>query len=392
MPVFPLKLHVLQIPCSNIHNSISWGSLEKMVKYTQFQPNIVLWSYHRPMENKCPSYAVLSSNPRNVHSKASLISVDEVETSGPGKHFLSKLDIHSIEKQDYSGEAQLDGYDCSDILSVDNDRKRRKRKHGNKGKIPWNKGKQHPEETCVLIKRRTIEALRDPQVRKKMSEHPLAHSDETKAKISTSLKKLWGTRLRWKRLGQKFFISWAYDIAKAAKTGASDQEELDWDSYEKLKEELTVQKLQHDMDKANAKEQAKIERARAKATKMVRFAQKKIEREWKAKAREEAKRKRLGKSTRRKEWSSISKTMTLKRRLTKLRKKKAIKGQWISQGDALISPNPTWEKLDAEFIKRENVPREFSLAEQIQSAKSKKMESMDGVLAAPSAGRSLTNP
>ncbi|KAG6424468.1 hypothetical protein SASPL_114886 [Salvia splendens] len=44
--------------------------------------------------------------------------------------------------------------------------------HGNKGRVPWNKGRKHSEETRERISRKTKEALKDPKVRKKMSEAP----------------------------------------------------------------------------------------------------------------------------------------------------------------------------------------------------------------------------
>lgn len=43
----------------------------------------------------------------------------------------------------------------------------RRRKIGlaNKGKVPWNKGRKHSEETREIISQRTKEALRNPKVK-----------------------------------------------------------------------------------------------------------------------------------------------------------------------------------------------------------------------------------
>ncbi|KAK7317816.1 hypothetical protein RJT34_02370 [Clitoria ternatea] len=108
----------------------------------------------------------------------------------------------------------------------------------NKGKVPWNKGKKHSAETRELIKQRTLEALRNPKVRKKMAEHPNSHSDQIKAKISNSLRRVWHERLKSKRSGDQFVLSWEQCLANAAKKGGSGQEELDWDSYDKIKQQL----------------------------------------------------------------------------------------------------------------------------------------------------------
>jgi hypothetical protein len=57
----------------------------------------------------------------------------------------------------------------------------------------------------------------------------------------------------------------------------------------------------------------------------------------------------------------------------------------ISQGASSPSLSRAWEKLNAEISKREKVPRETSLADQIQAAKNKKTESNTRkALAAPS--------
>ncbi|XP_028755512.1 uncharacterized protein LOC114714894 [Neltuma alba] len=113
----------------------------------------------------------------------------------------------------------------------------------NKGKVPWNKGRKHTAETRERIKQRTLEALRDPKVRNKMSEHPRTHSDQSKAKISSSLRRVWQKRLKSKRLKEQFYLSWAESIANGAREGGIDQEELDWNSYDKIKQQLERHQL-----------------------------------------------------------------------------------------------------------------------------------------------------
>jgi hypothetical protein len=66
----------------------------------------------------------------------------------------------------------------------DSDRKikeeERRRKIGlaNKGKVPWNKGRKHSEDTRRRIKQRTIEALTNPKV-KSSSEEDVRSSTTT---------------------------------------------------------------------------------------------------------------------------------------------------------------------------------------------------------------------
>ena len=73
--------------------------------------------------------------------------------------------------------------------------------------------------------------------------HQPSCSDQIKAKISYSLRRVWQERLKLKRLGEKIFLSWEQSIANAARKGVSDQEELDWDSYSKIKQQLELQQL-----------------------------------------------------------------------------------------------------------------------------------------------------
>jgi len=128
--------------------------------------------------------------------------------------------------------------------------------------------------------------------------------------------------LKWRRLRERFFLSWSKSIARAAKEGGIDQQELDWDGYDKIEEEITLKQLQGAIEKAKAEERAKrtVEReAKEREEKMARVAQKREKREEKVKAREEAKRKAHRESKRKtEESSSVARKLTLKRRLTKV--------------------------------------------------------------------------
>ncbi|GFP78648.1 hypothetical protein PHJA_000008400 [Phtheirospermum japonicum] len=260
--------------------------------------------------------------------------------------------------------------------SVDNEddkeiQRRIKIGRGNKGKVPWNKGRTHSEETRERIRRRTKEALKDPKVRKKMSEAPRALSNQTKAKIRTSLTSLWGTRLKWKRSREKFLQSWAESIVTAAKKGGIGEQELDWDSYDKLKQEIALLQTELAAEKAKAKEMARVRAERAaeaKAERMDRLAQKRREREENTKARGLSITKRSRKSKEEKEKMAEFQEEKLKERLLKIHKKKSAVSQVSSQH------RRPWEKLDLDFTK--GLRQETSLADQIRIAKNRRMEQL----------------
>ncbi|GKC10804.1 stress response protein NST1 [Tanacetum coccineum] len=182
----------------------------------------------------------------------------------------------------------------------------------NKGKVPWNKGKKHTAETRELIRQRTKEALRDPKVRKKMSECPRTLSDQTKEKIRITITRQWRERQKRKRLSERFISKWAESIATAAKKGGHGQQELDWDSYEKMEREIALQKLQRSADVAKAKEMAQMRaerRRKAKADKVKRTLKKRVEK---------VKGLVTKKSKEEKEELGATKDMKLRERLTKV--------------------------------------------------------------------------
>ncbi|KAF5728053.1 inner centromere protein isoform X4 [Tripterygium wilfordii] len=305
-----------------------------------------------------------------------------------GKFCLSKSNADSTDKNTWNGEVQVDDYSVSTSIFGDEEDKERQRRRkigmANKGMVPWNKGKKHSAETRLRIKERTIEAMRNPQVRKKMAEQPHPpHSDEIKARISSSLKKIWAKRLKRKRLGEIIFLSWAKSIAKAAKKGGTDQQELDWDSYDKQEQEIALQESQRAAGKVKAKELAKM---RAAQDRIARYALKQKKLEEKARVRREIKRNALKRSKSDLEECVAAQEWKLKQRLMKIRRKVSMNGHVGIQGETVIASVPTWEKLDAELIRGEKTHREVSLEEQIQAAKNKRIEPMAGeVLVALSA-------
>ncbi|CAG7896514.1 unnamed protein product [Brassica rapa] len=245
---------------------------------------------------------------------------------------------------------------------VREEERRRKIGLANKGKIPWNKGIKHSQDTRRRIKQRTIEALRNPKVRVKMSEHQQPHSDETKEKIRASMKQIWAERLRSKRLKEKLTSLWSESIAEAARRGGSGEVELDWDSYEKAKLEISSE------EKARTKEQNKV---RAEETKTEKKVRRVVERQ-----KERQERDQRGGKTRKPQQSKESATTAsrskLKKRLTKIHKKKTSLGKVAIGKDKVVSVAAKLEKLDLELIMKERRRGDISLSDQIQAAKNQR--------------------
>lgn len=120
---------------------------------------------------------------------------------------------------------------------------------------------------------------------------------------------------------EKFFLSWCNNIAKTAKKGLGSQEELDWDSFNKIKHELALQELKRMAEKEAAKIIAKIKAQRAaqkKAEKLARLALKRKEREEKREKREEDKKNKKALSRKLKENKDEVEVTQLKQRLEKV--------------------------------------------------------------------------
>lgn len=115
--------------------------------------------------------------------------------------------------------------------------------------------------------------------------------------------------------------SWAESIAIAAKIGGNDEQELDWDSYDKLKQEIALLQIHQAAEEAKAKEMARTraERsAQAKVEKMARLAQKRRVQEENSKVTGESVRKRNKKSKEEKEKLAEFQEVKLKERLMKV--------------------------------------------------------------------------
>ncbi|KAI3716222.1 hypothetical protein L6452_23413 [Arctium lappa] len=287
-----------------------------------------------------------------------------------------ELNSSYLEGEPSDNETNLNKFVAEERSDINKNEIRRRKKIGlaNKGRVPWNKGKKHSAETRKLISQRTKEALKDPKVRKKMSECPRTLSEQTKAKIRATITRQWRERLKWKKSREKFISTWAESIANAAKKGGHGQQELDWDSYEKIERELALQQLQRSADVAKAKEMAQIRaerRAKAKAEKAKLTLQKRM-----AKVKGLAK-KSLKKSKEEKEELAAAEDLKLKERLTKIHRKKSVNDQLSSRD------HRAWERLDLEFLKKDTKKEDVSLADQIRDVKNKKAEVLiTGVLTA----------
>lgn len=173
--------------------------------------------------------------------------------------------------------------------------------------------------------------------------------------------------MKWKRTRQKFFQSWAESIATAAKEGGIDEEELEWDSHEKMKSKIALIEQEQAQQKAKEKEMAHI---RAEITAKGRLAQKKKKLVQKENLDGGTIRKIRKKSKEEKEELAITEELKLKARLVKIHRRKSVTSQIRSQHQR------AWEKI--ELTNREDILPQITLADQIRLAKIRRAEAEYG--------------
>lgn len=114
----------------------------------------------------------------------------------------------------------------------------------NKGNTPWNKGKKHSAETLQRIRERTKLAMQDPKVKMKLVNLGHAQSEETRVKIGVGVRMGWQRRREKRMLQETCYFEWQSLIAEASRRGYAGEEELQWDSYDILDEQLEREWLQ----------------------------------------------------------------------------------------------------------------------------------------------------
>ncbi|KAL1299201.1 hypothetical protein HN51_043630 [Arachis hypogaea] len=111
----------------------------------------------------------------------------------------------------------------------------------NKGIAPWNKGRKHSAETLRKIKERTRLAMQNPKIKLKLinSSHP--QTIKTREKIGAAVKMTWARKRERRVVQETCCLEWQNSIAEASRQGYGGQEELQWDSYEVLDEQLKLE-------------------------------------------------------------------------------------------------------------------------------------------------------
>ncbi|KAE8722909.1 peroxisome bioproteinsis protein 2 [Hibiscus syriacus] len=138
----------------------------------------------------------------------------------------------------------LETGDSDDELDEREKLRRMRISKANKGNTPWNKGRKHSAETLQRIRERTRLAMQSPKVKMKLVNLGHAQSEETRVKIGVGVRMGWERRRGKLMLQETCHFEWMNLIAEASRKGYCGEEELQWDSYKILDEQLTKEWLE----------------------------------------------------------------------------------------------------------------------------------------------------
>ncbi|KAF9685370.1 hypothetical protein SADUNF_Sadunf03G0047500 [Salix dunnii] len=138
--------------------------------------------------------------------------------------------------------AQVDSSGEDSMALDDKEKLRRKRiSNANKGNMPWNKGRKHSPETLQKIRERTKLAMQDPKIKMKLASLGHAQSKETREKIGHGVRLGWQKRREKQMMQEGCYFEWQNLIAEASRRGNTGEEELQWGSYNILRQQLEVE-------------------------------------------------------------------------------------------------------------------------------------------------------
>lgn len=135
--------------------------------------------------------------------------------------------------------AQVESLREDSMTLDDREKLRRKRiSKANKGNTPWNKGRKHSPETLQKIRERTRLAMQDPKIKMKLANLGHAQSKETRVKIGHGVRLGWQKRREKQTMQEGCYFEWQNLIAEASRRGYTGEGELQWDSYNILRQQL----------------------------------------------------------------------------------------------------------------------------------------------------------
>ncbi|XP_010479957.1 PREDICTED: uncharacterized protein LOC104758730 isoform X1 [Camelina sativa] len=178
--------------------------------------------------------------------KVLITAVATLETKFPAqKENVQSSSLSSASS--VSSDARNGSADDGEELQQVDDREKLRRMRiskANRGNTPWNKGRKHSPETLQKIRERTKIAMQDPKIKLKLANLGHAQNKETRMKIGEGVRMRWARRKERRKVQETCHFEWQNLIAEAAKEGYTDEETLQWDSYNILDQQNQLEWLE----------------------------------------------------------------------------------------------------------------------------------------------------
>ncbi|CAD5315471.1 unnamed protein product [Arabidopsis thaliana] len=173
--------------------------------------------------------------------KVLITAVATLETKYPAQ----KENERSSSLSSASSKSSNGSADDGEVQVDDREKLRRMRiSKANRGNTPWNKGRKHSPETLQKIRERTKIAMQDPKIKMKLANLGHAQNKETRMKIGEGVRMRWARRKERRKVQETCHFEWQNLLAEAAKQGYTDEEELQWDSYNILDQQNQLEWLE----------------------------------------------------------------------------------------------------------------------------------------------------
>lgn len=231
MPFLDIAIAQTSLQNKLAHSGVQSFIVGKIPYYCLLQHEDRWVSFRKSFQNTGNlNYNLIYSNKKSYHK----FLVKAVATLEPKCSVVSKDEEKQTNVLSFATESHEDKEDIDEREKL----RRIRISKANKGNTPWNKGRKHSPETLQRIRERTRLAMQNPKVKMKLANIGHAQSPETREKIGVGVRMGWQKRRAKLLLQETCLFDWQNLVAEVARKGLQDEEELQWDSYKIINEQL----------------------------------------------------------------------------------------------------------------------------------------------------------
>ncbi|CAI7793502.1 unnamed protein product [Closterium sp. NIES-54] len=135
-------------------------------------------------------------------------------------------EVRDEQRAGWQAEGQAGAAEAEESEAEKEKRRRGRISEANKGKVPWNKGRQWSAEVRAKIRERTKQAMSNPEVRERLRDHGHTQSAETRSLIRERMRAAWQRKKQERLTALALLAEWQGELAAAARVGLAGDREL----------------------------------------------------------------------------------------------------------------------------------------------------------------------